>query len=1336
MDSIDFTEFSTSGVNNSDTFDIWRKKTNGIVDKLNSINESISAVPVTLNTNQTLTGAKTFSEGTAEFPVLKIGLAGLFSEYNELISTVPFKSSKIIAQEQLQLGNYSLAVPVDNPSANSLLGKSGETLTWTTLSSIISQVRSEGAAAAFTTNIVLPVGTVHAYSSAIAPVGWYICNGTRFKGSVAPELAAVLLDTYGSIYSTETGGTPVSAAPVYNAELYYTLPDLRGRALVGMGYGFDGTADQRLFNLGETGGKFAHTLLVSEMPAHSHITAAGGAHTHKFNLDTTGNYNSILAFGRNDINSEIPSNITTGYSLSGASAPADDRAITIVASADHTHTILETGGGTPHSILQPYTVTNYIIKATPDNVINTILDRGNAFDIIRGGAQQQSLSLASGGTSTLNIRHNATLTVDVNRQLGIARDQIGTTHITNLAIEPRKLSVGAPSWDLMSALYEGNDPLTRSRVATRQYVDSKTFKAGPTAKLVTHSAASRHTSAPGFSEFCYINHDGVPIITGKNRENRFGYLDKHHCEMPLPDNRRAVELFVAYEHMCSLDDAGQLWVIGNVSLNRFNIVPWPFNTSVASVQVWTKAFTPVYDYTPGNKIKKVIFSPDVTISNIAVIDTSNRLWIAGGNTHGILGRTDLTADTSTRENGEVLPIIGELVIDAFLAGGAGYEVCVALTTTGIKTIGYGGNGQMGNGAAISINSTIQTAALPANITAFADCEIYGSGASNNTGIFVKTPNNQLFAWGSNASGTFGNGTKLNSNTPTRILGGLTGFNITKVYTTAGSQTDAVYISGLTENPSERRGGSLVSTAIGSKFGTSISSSDDGNILAIGAPAGAGRVEIYKYTNQWNNLSAIEGSETSSRFGTTVSLNSSGTLLVVGSPDGQFNGLDSRKGQVRVYDYISSVWTRIDSSSLFGELADSKYGEAVALSRYDRVFVIGAPGYTDGDKPAAGRVYVKRISETNTITDVGSAITGSASGQECGKSVAISADGKIIAVSSNGASLAGVVRVYRLDPTGWTQIGEDINGLAPGAGSTNISLSGNGMRIAIGSPGTANGGVNSGTVRVYAYNLAAGTWENFGNQLSGQVNGEAFGSSVALSFDGLALTVGSPGAAIPDKIDSGSVRSFRYINGLWKPVIGAFAGGAAGEKLGFGVAVSDDGLNIAASSIAFNNMSGRVTAFRIIDEPIRTKIYCSGVNTSNKFGFSGDTTTWTQLGNIANGYSIEDFYVSNGHYDNSINFVKAKRESDGLSYLFAAGANSAYESGIGNNLPLLEYTRINLHSDVVDKIIDIQSVCSYTRDIYTFLHLNDGSVYFAGYNAYSFDSNLQMNQYRTDFTRIK
>ena len=1332
MDSIDFTEFSTSGVNNSDTFDIWRKKTNGIVDKLNSINESISAVPVTLNTNQTLTGTKTFSEGTATSPVLKIGPAGLFSESNELVSTVPFKSSKLIAQEQLQLGNYSLGVPVDNPSANSLLGKSGETLTWTTLSSIISQVRSEGAAAAFTTNIVLPVGTVHAYSSAVAPVGWYICNGTRFKGSAAPELAAVLLDTYGSIYSTETGGTAVSATPVYNAELYYTLPDLRGRALIGMGYGFDGTADQQLFNLGETGGKFAHKLLVSEMPPHSHVAAGGGAHSHKFNLATTGNYNSIWAFGRNDINSEIPSDITTGYSLSGASAPADDRPITIVASADHTHTILETGGGAPHSLLQPYTVTNYIIKATPDNVINTILDRGNVFDIVRAGVEEQSLSLASGGTSTLKLRHDATLTVDVNRRLGIARDQINTTHIVNLAISPHKLSAGAPSWDVTSALYEGNDQLTRSRVATRQYVDSKTFKAGPAAKLVTHSAASRHTSAPGFSEFCYINHDGVPIVTGKNQGGRFGYLDKHHCEMPLPDNRKAVELFVAYEHMCSLDDEGQLWVIGNVSLNRFNIVPLP---SVASVQVWTKAFTPVYGYSLGNKIKKVIFSPDVTISNIAVIDTSNRLWIAGGNTYGILGRSDLTADTSTRENGEVLPIIGDSVIDAFLVGGDGYEVCVALTTTGINTFGYGGNGQMGNGAAISYNNVIQTAALPAGITAFADCEIYGSGSGSNTGIFVKTANNQLFAWGSNASGTFGNGGKLNSNTPIRILGELTGFNITKVYTTAGSN-DAVYIGGVTENPSEQRGESLVSAATGSKFGTSISSSDDGNILAIGAPGGSGRVEIYKYTNKWNNLSTIEGNESSSRFGTTVSLNSSGTLLVVGSPDGQFNGVDSRKGQVRVYDYISSAWTRIDSSSLFGELADSKYGEAVALSRYGRVFVIGAPGYTDGDNTAAGRVYVKRISETNAITDVGSVITGSASGQECGQRVAISADGGIIAVSSNGTGSAGVVRVYRLSPTGWIQLGKDIAGVNPGDRSTNISLNGDGTRIAIGSPGTANGGVNSGSARVYAYNSAADEWENFGNRISGQAAAEALGSSVALSLDGLSLTVGSPGAASPDKIDSGSVRSFRYINGLWKPVIGAFAGGVAGEKLGFSVAVSDDGLNTAASSIAFNNMSGRVTAFHIVDEPIRTKIYCSGVNTSNKFGFSGDTTTWTQLGNITNGYNIEDFYVSNGYYNNSINFVKAKRESDGLSYLFAAGANSAFESGIGNNLPLLEYTRINLHSEVIDKIIDIQSVCSFTRDIYTFLHLNDGRVYFAGYNAYSFDSNLPTNLYRTDFTRIK
>ena len=35
--SIQFSEFSINGVNNSDTFDIWRKKTNGIIEEISDL---------------------------------------------------------------------------------------------------------------------------------------------------------------------------------------------------------------------------------------------------------------------------------------------------------------------------------------------------------------------------------------------------------------------------------------------------------------------------------------------------------------------------------------------------------------------------------------------------------------------------------------------------------------------------------------------------------------------------------------------------------------------------------------------------------------------------------------------------------------------------------------------------------------------------------------------------------------------------------------------------------------------------------------------------------------------------------------------------------------------------------------------------------------------------------------------------------------------------------------------------------------------------------------------------------------------------------------------------
>jgi hypothetical protein len=982
---------------------------------------------------------------------------------------------------------------------------------------------------------------------------------------------------------------------------------------------------------------------------------------------------------------------------------------------------------------------NQIIKATPDSIVNTFIDRGNVFELIKGVESLQSLSLTSGGATTLNLRHDNTLRINSERQLGLAPLSIGSNNILPDSIDPSKLSFGGPSWDSSTGvLYEGRDTNTRRRIATREYVDSKIFKTGPAAKLVSRPSSGPYTSAPGFGEFCYINHDGVPIVTGENRSDRFGFASKYsHCEMPLPDNRKAVELHVSFRQMCALDDQGELWAIGGIHHNMFNIVPFPgtANTST-TISTWTKAYTPLYSYSPNNKIKKVIMSPDIDINNLAVIDTSNRLWIAGYNQHGVLGRGNsgtTTTSTATKPAGETTPVL-ENVLDAFLVGswgGAEYATCIALTPSGIRMSGYGGQGQNGSGSNTSINNTFNTINLP-NIENYSSCSIYGSGEDAYTSVFVKTPDGLLYGWGYNGNNIFGDNSGANKNVPTVIFNN-PDINIDSVYTTThvGGQ-GALYFSGQRNNATAQRGTAIESTTAGHLLGTSISSNDSGDIIAVGSPGVGGRVQCHTYNgNSWSTYgSVITTSETNALFGQSVSLSSSGNRLCIGAPDGQLVG-SSRFGQMRIYDYSNSNWVQ-RNLSFNGELANSKLGSSLALSGDGNVVIVGAPGYNGN----VGRVYIRRITATGT-DPVGDNITGTATNQQCGIKVAINTSGTIIAIASNGLSSAGVVRVYRLTNGNWSQLGGDITGRAASDGAINISLDGDGNKIAIGSPGSAITGSNSGTTRVYNYDSSTTSWVQLGTDIHGLSVNEASGTVVAFSRDGSVLAISALNGDAYGQIDNGTVRLFRYDDSRWKLLTGTLAGEAAGEKFGGAVALSSTGSNVLVSAPSWNANRGRVRSIGFVSAPIISyEIWCAGKNTGNKFSLTGDATTWRQMGSLPSGYQIKEFWPGNGYYSDNVNFVKAYRPADNMNYLFVVGSNTRYESGYGNNTVLNTWTRLNLQSHIVDRIINIQSVSPYGGEDYTILHLNDGTLYFAGYNSYMIDPNLPHNGSRTDFTRIK
>ena len=198
----------------------------------------------------------------------------------------------------------------------------------------------------------------------------------------------------------------------------------------------------------------------------------------------------------------------------------------------------------------------------------------------------------------------------------------------------------------------------------------------------------------------------------------------------------------------------------------------------------------------------------------------------------------------------------------------------------------------------------------------------------------------------------------------------------------------------------------------SHFGKSISISDDGTILAVGAPGEitsgvsnsgeAGNVYIYQIEGitstqiadvnyqsvsyvRWKLVKKILG-KTGSSFGTSVSLNLAGDTLVAGGPtyDGSANGTGQGTGQgyVEVYTHVHSDW-RLACPTIYQEFPNdgrtyipntsARFGSSVSISSNDsnnNMIVVGAPynkivtdGSSSGSSEKFGTIF------TYTLNDI-------------------------------------------------------------------------------------------------------------------------------------------------------------------------------------------------------------------------------------------------------------------------------------------------------------------------------------------------------------------------------
>jgi hypothetical protein len=204
---------------------------------------------------------------------------------------------------------------------------------------------------------------------------------------------------------------------------------------------------------------------------------------------------------------------------------------------------------------------------------------------------------------------------------------------------------------------------------------------------------------------------------------------------------------------------------------------------------------------------------------------------------------------------------------------------------------------------------------------------------------------------------------------------------------------------------------------------------------------------------------------------SVSLSSNGSRVAIGAPQ---NG--SYSGHVRVYDLDGSTWTQI-GQDIDGEAAMDQSGGSVALSSNGIRLVIGAK-FNDGT--GVGENY-------------------------------------------------GHVRVYDLNGSTWIQVGQDIDGEAQYDTSGGVvTISANGVRIAIGAAGNDGNGGSSGHVRIY--DLNGSTWTQVGPDIDGEVLGDQSGYSVAMSSDGARIVVGAI-SNDPNGSNSGHARVFNITTGV-------------------------------------------------------------------------------------------------------------------------------------------------------------------------------------------------------------
>lgn len=354
-----------------------------------------------------------------------------------------------------------------------------------------------------------------------------------------------------------------------------------------------------------------------------------------------------------------------------------------------------------------------------------------------------------------------------------------------------------------------------------------------------------------------------------------------------------------------------------------------------------------------------------------------------------------------------------------------------------------------------------------------------------------------------------------------------------------------------------------------------------------------------------------------RFSSMVALSNDGSTAVIGAYlDDNAKGTDA--GSAYVYASVGGVLQQVAKLLPSPGKALDYFGSSVAISGDGSTIAVGAYG-DDSKASAAGAVYV--FTQVNGVWTQQAKILpadGSKNDYFAMSNCSLSNDGNTLAVGSiqddpNNKTDAGSVYVYTRSAGVWTQATKLVaaDAMAADYFGTSVAISGDGLTIAVGAY-MDDTGVMTDAGSGYIFTKVGSVWTQQAKLMPPDIAaGDYFGIYSDISADGKTVIFGGHKHKTGGLVDSGAAYVYKYVNNAWVLIQTLSAPVPhASDFYGYTVGLSNDAKLLVVSAYGddtIRSSGGCVYLYKDVSGvyTLVKKLTSSDIGTSVDFGTAVD-----------------------------------------------------------------------------------------------------------------------------------